>query len=375
MIINYKKLISSIHQEVIKNNDVLNFDFDKEKVRAVDNKEVISISYSVFQKELKKPLYLTVVDLGGHHESYFDGKTIGEIYNKNKESRFVKDIEEDVMDNLQWLVFKFAKALKNGNSFEIIEEQMMKNTSYFFQFPVMRDDYCFVCGRRSDYYLVDGVISHKNIKDTPYWDEVDDIYKKFIVKDFKDVGCKYPNGIDKYEFKYKIKSNQLLVANTLTQMFDDVTYSTTADYIHNECGYHNDINSEAGVMAHQKFWNEKGLIYVQTGNTSPKIMIDTLTGTIAAIDPSAKRKGNNFPIDISNMQKIHTIDTPVWCVNLIDVALVKTYARKKKISLEEAIENLGGKVINVEPGTYKVVCYNAHHYTDKPMFFSIEKVK
>ncbi len=375
MIIDYPKLLNSIRQLIIDNPKILDINFDDNSIQYQEDKDICFLSRSLFMKEVKKPFEQTVINIGGHHESYFDNKTVKDILENNKTSRFINEIEDSIINNLKSLIISYAKSVKSGFSDEVIENNFNKEIACILSFPVIHDDYCFICGQRSDYFIIDGEISHKNTKDTKYWQYIDEPIKPFIDKDHNNKPCSFPNGIEKYEFEYVIESNQLLFANDLREIYN-IDYKTMSDYIYEQCGYHTDINSEAGVMYHQKLWNDKGLIYIQTGNTSPILMKDSVNGTIIAIDPNVKitSKNYDFPLDVSRMKKVGFICTDLWAVNLIDVAKVKTYARKKGISLDDALSRLGGNIIDVEPGKYKIVCYNAHHYLDRPVFFSLEKV-
>lgn len=368
MIFNHQDLFFKIYSILIDNI---------EKKHQINNVLIKEIAETVFNKDLKNAFYLTTFNLDGHHKSYYDGKTIKDLSVNSSFNNYIEKIERNVKMSLKEIIFDIFDCINKGDPFNVIQEKF-KTILNFSYYPVINDDYCSICGQKIVYYMKDGVISQdSNIENhSELYEKMPEDVKKAL-KYFKDTDnkstCPYPNGLETYATYITIMSNKLVVANNLTGMFN-VDYKTFSDYLFEKSGYHNDINSEVGVMYNQHFWNEKGLIYIQTGNTSPSIYIDSLNGTIAGIEsPNLLKNKSIFPIDVSSMKKAFSICTDSWCINAIDMTLFENYCKNEDIDIEDGLSKFRAQILDVEPGKYKVICYNAHRYSSKKMFFSMEK--
>lgn len=373
MKIDYNTLIPAIYTECKKNIDS----------SELSESSVHKIATVIFDTELKSAFDDTILDFGGHNESMFAGYTLAKLAAKTNRGAvdLFNDIKQNVMRSLEIMIGDIHASINSNTSYEDIEAKILKAPVYFYLFPVIdRNDpsgYCFVCGRRTTYYMKDGSISagcHIN-QSSPYWDNIEPIYKHFIDRDQNDKVCDYPDGIQQYEQYMTIKSNYLVVNNYFRNLVD-VKPMEPSEHISKVCGYQNDINSELGVMINQEYFLSKGLLQVQVGNTSPNILLNPDTGVILAVDPNAWRakKKYTFPVDITGFKPECKITTDVWTVQAVDSYVFEEYAKEHSLHFDDVFAKFGGFLIPVTPGRYKITNYNAHHYSDRPVFFSMEKV-
>lgn len=377
MIIDYNTLIPSIYQQcqnAIKSG---------EKWELMANKT----TWAIFDSELKAAFDATVLDMGGHNESSYAGIALLDLEKSTSrnDQQLHEGIKESVMDQLKYLVDDVHSAILKETPYEEIKDTILLSPVHFYITPVLNknsfsDCYCFVCGKRTSYYLKDGIISAGSKIDStsPYWETVDRIYKIWLTgeseNDLSSAPCAYPDGIEKYDQYITIKSNHLVFANDLRDIVN-VDHIESMKYISEQSGYHNNINSEVGCIYNQEYALDKGLIMVQVGNTSPIIAQNADTGVIVAVDPNAwkSKKRYTFPIDVAGFKSKGNICTGVWTVQAVDSIVFEAYAEENQMSLEKAAKK-HGFLVPIQPGKYKITNYNAHHYTDRPVFFSMERV-
>lgn len=378
MIIDYNTLIPTIYQQC------QNAIESGEKWELMANKT----TWAVFDAELKTAFDATVLDMGGHNESSYAGISLLDLEKSTSRNdhQLHEGIKESVMDQLKYLVEDVHRAILKETPYQQIKETILSSPVHFYITPVLNansfsDCYCFVCGKRSSYYMKKGVISAGSMIDSssPYWEGLEPIYKIWLngdsENDEKSSKCAYPDGIETYEQYITIKSNHLVFANDLRHVIN-IDPIESMKYISERSGYHNNINSEVGCMHDQEYSLNKGLLKVQVGNTSPIVAHNSATGAILAADPNAwkSKKRYTFPLDVSGFKSKGNICTDVWTVQAVDSIVFELYAQEHEISLEEAAKK-HGFLIPVKPGKYKITNYNAHHYTKRPVFFSMELVE
>lgn len=340
--------------------------------------------WSIFDSELKDSFDASVIDLGGHNESCLAGHTMKDLAastSQNSQNLYER-IKENTMRQLGKLVNLAYKRLVAGQSYDDIHQYMMSAPVHFYIVPVINQStptsYCFVCGKYSSYYMKEGIISEGCSIDesSPYWEHLHDDYKIMLRGEGTSAskGCAYPHGIDHYEQYITIKSNYLVFANDLRNILN-IDPIESMKYVSERSGYHNTINSEVGSMYEQEHSLNKGLIKVQVGNTSPIVAYNSKTGAILAADPNAwkSKKRHTFPFEVADFKSKGKICTDVWTVQAVDSIVFESYAKDNDLSLKEAAAK-HGFLIPVKPGRYKITNFNAHHYSNRPVFFSMEKV-
>lgn len=330
---------------------------------------------------LKEPFESTVLDFSGHNLRDFEGETLKDLMNsKYRHSNELFDtIKKKTVSNLSMLIASVEHLISEGLSLTSVQDSFLSKPSVFSMFQI-HDDYCFVCGRRTNYFMGDGVISkdaHVTEKH-PLWNNLSAMEQKLYSLHFSERNshtCSLPDGLDSYSYEIDIDDTTLVVSDNIISVFPKL-YMESAKYISEKSGYSNDINSDLGVKYSQEFWNNKNVIYVQSGNTSPHLCVDKITGSIAAIDTDAwkSKKMYSFPIDISNMVKKMTVSTEVWAVQMMTLKEFKKVCKEQKKTLSLALNQAGAEKISVKPGRYKVTCYSAHRYSDRPVFFFMEQI-
>lgn len=375
MIINYETLVPAIYQKC------------QEALQSGESWELMrnKVIFSIFKSELKTAFDMTVLDFGGHNQSAYAGRTMLSLEKDSDSSSqsIHETIKENAIDALGYLVGDIYDEMTKDTSYEEIKAKMLDCPTHFYLVPAIHKgsgfSYCFVCGKSSVYYFKDGVISEgcKITEDSSYWKKIHAGLKIMLQNEGKkDIAkCEFPNGIDQYEQYMTIESDYIVVANDLRDLF---TFGKleSMDYIKEKSGYYNTMNSELGIKYNQEYYLNKGLLQVQVGNTSPIIAYNSLTGAIMAVDPHAwkVKKKYTFPLSTDGFKSKVKISTPIWTVQVVDSIVLEKYAKDKSISLANAADELGGTLIHVTPGKYKVTNYNAHHYSDRPVFFSMEKI-
>lgn len=373
MIINYKKIIPAIYQkcqEAIASGEDWQF---------MENKT----TFALFKSELQEAFDATVLDFGGHNESSCSGITLADLSKGHSSgSIMLENIKERTTRALKYFVRDIYKAINQNQTYEEIEKSVLRKPSYFYIMPMLVEGtagtYCFVCGRTIGYYMKDGVISAgcKLKEGTPEWDSLDDMDKTMLrgEADTLDSTCEYPNGIDQFEQYMTIKSNYLVFANDLRHVIK-IDPIESMKYVSKRSSYHNTINSELGAIHDQEYSLNQGLLKVQVGNSSPVVAYNSKTGVILAAEPNAweKKKKHTFPIDVTGFRSKGSICTDVWTVQAVDSIIFEAEAKEKEMTLED-VASKHGFLVPVKPGRYKITNYNAHHYANRPVFFSMEKV-
>lgn len=377
MIIDYKKLIPAIYQkcqEAIASGEDWQF---------MENKT----TFALFKSELQSAFDATVLDFGGHNESQLSGCTLADLAEQAKEqyssvAKMFETIHERTTDALRYFVHDIHRAITQDKPYEDIEKEVLSKPSYFYTMPILvqgsMGTYCFVCGLTTGYYMKDGVISAgcKIKAGTPEWDLLDDMYQIMLRGEGDNLGktCVYPNGIEQFDQYITIKSNHLVFNNDLRNVVK-IGPMESINYVTERSGYHNTINSELGSMYDQEYALNKGLIKIQVGNSSPVVAYNSKTGVILAAEPNAweKKKKHTFPIDVTGFRSKGSICTDVWTVQAVDSIIFEAEAKENEMTLED-VASKHGFLVPVKPGRYKITNYNAHHYANRPVFFSMEKV-
>lgn len=337
------------------------------------NEDKMNLSFMLTTKMIKedlKPLFNTfTLYLGGHNNSYYDGKTMNDLLDQNLKNHFVSIFYQELDMRLSPFVYKIIELF--GNDLQINEIKELTYAKFIKFLEIQKIDSfhsCSVCGQKSILFINDDKISvipsseYKKIKPTGS----DESFE-----------CKFKNGITNFSLKTQIKSKKLVFANNLTSLFDD---NQSDDYIIKRSGFYNDINSEYGAQLHQEYWHKRGLMYIATGNTSPAIYKDTITGELAVIEkypmenPELLESPRNYPINVENMKYIDYISTDLWAICAVESSVFEAYAKKNNLSYDDCLLKFSAFEVDVEPGDYWLTTYSAHRYANRPVFLSMQKI-
>lgn len=330
----------------------------------------------LFDNYFKETIMSKKVNLQGHHNGQFDGKTLQEIKNEFEYEYLTTRCCDQIKFAISYSLF--GEIMKKLEDLKTDTEQTVQNTivkefinSLNSSF-LTSDSYCFTCGISAKVSLKKGVFS--NIVDA------DSRMARFSGHH----ACKFSKGLHDYSHKLDIPSGKLMFANDLRCLFPEVVHMDTA-YITEKSGYSNDINSEVGVMYNKEFWNNHGMIYVQTGSTSPHIFKDKISNVISVKFKHLYVKEAdmaNYEQDededdgcvknyTATEQDFGRITTDLWAVCGIDYNLMKTLCDKHSIDFDELADDC--ICVDVEPGQYEVRSFNAARERRKNTFFDVIK--
>lgn len=335
----------------------------------------------VFDSCLKEPFESTLLDFSGHNLRKYENQTIKDLlsskYKSDKE--LFTTLYDKIISDIDTLIECIATFIKEDMSLIDIQTKLLNKPSIFSMFQI-HEEYCFVCGCRTNYFMGDGIISKDSFlnSDHPLWENLLPIEKKIYSMHFsenKNHACSVPDGVQSYSYEIDLDDETLLVGDNIISVYPRL-YMEAENYISEQSGYRNDINSELGCKYNQEFWHTKNVVYIQTGNTDPFICLDKESGSIAAIDNHAwkNKKLYQFPIDISNMVKKTSVTTDVWSVQMMTLKEFTKICEQEGKNVQSALEKARAKSITIKPGKYKVTNFNAHRYSDEPVFFTMSQI-
>jgi hypothetical protein len=337
------------------------------------NEDRMNLSFILTTKIIKedlKPLFNTfTLYLGGHNNSYLDGKTMNDLLDHNPRNYFVSNFYQELDMRLSPFVCKIIELFNNNLQIDELKEMIYAKFIKFLEIQKIDSFHaCSVCGKKSILFINDDKISvipsseYKKIKPN----DLDEFFE-----------CKFKDGIPNFSLKTQIKSKKMVFANNLTSLFDN---NQSDDYIIYRSGFYNDINSEYGAQLHQEYWHKRGLMYIATGNTSPAIYKDTITGELAVIEKyvmdnsEALENPPDYPINVKNMKYIDYISTALWAVCAVESSVIEDYAKKNNLSYDDCLLKFSAFEVDVEPGNYLLTTYSAHRYANRPVFLSMQKI-
>lgn len=318
-------------------------------------------------KESFKPLFNEfILDLGGHNNSYYDGKTMSYLLSKDPKSHFVSNFYMGLDMHLYTVPLFAIKQFLKDEKIEQIKDSTYNNFMKFLESQYIKSyPQCTVCGATSKLFIDGNKIS--------VFPPTKSSSKKLSSSIS---GCLFKNGITNFTLKANFKSGKLVFANNLMDLFDN---DDSDIYITERSGFANDISSEYGAQLHQEYWNKRGLVYIMTSNTSPGIYKDSITGDMAIIEKYTMEKKDEleyipvYPINVENMKYIDYICTDLWAVCAVDSSVIEEYALKNNLSYDDCLYEFKAFEVEIEPGEYLLTTYSAHKYSNRPVFLSMKK--
>lgn len=355
--------------EMLKDLDPVKAEADKNYLKKQEEK--------LFVDYFEEVVMSKKMNLQGHSQGKFDGKTLREIKNEFEyeylTSRCCDQIKFAISYKLFSPIIKDFETLKNDLDQTIRNTIITQFINWLESSFLESEHYCFVCG----------MTAKIGLKSDGYSNIIDSNSRMAKFSGYH--ACPYPKGIDHYSHVLNVPSGVLMFANDLRCLFPD-TDRLSNDFITEKSGYYNSINSELGVKYNQQFWSELGMAFVQVGNTSPNIFKDTQTGVISV-------KFKNIYVDSDNLSgyeqeededegyvKNYTktdedfgrISTDLWAICAIDLDLMKLLCTQHNIDFESLSKEC--IKVTVEPGDYNVRSFNAARDGSKNTFFDVTKV-
>lgn len=355
--------------EMLKDLDPVKAETDKNYLKKQEDK--------LFVDYFEETVMSQKVNLQGHSQGKFDGKTLREIKNEFEyeylTSRCCDQIKFAISYKLLSLIMKDLEVLKTDIDLSV-QTSIINQFTNFMKSPILESEhYCFVCG----------MTAKISLKEHGYSNVIDPDSRMAKFSGYH--ACPHPKGIDDYSHVLNVPSGELMFANDLRCLFPDTDGLSNA-FIVEKSGYYNSINSELGMMYNKQFWNELGMAFLQVGNTSPNVFKDTQTGVITV-------KFKNIYIDSEDLSgyeqeededegyvKNYTktdedfgrISTDLWAICAIDLDLMKSLCIQHNIDFETLSKEC--VQVSVEPGDYTVRSYNAARDGSKNTFFDVTKV-
>lgn len=308
--------------------------------------ELQQLAEDIFNLYCKDAFSHHTIDIQGHLRGVIDNRPMADFEDKRLwkkfKSRYVNDIERYLLNPLS--SGKFGK------------DKIIPFFSHGINMPRWMDDiYCVDCGCNIRVKKIGNVYTN----DLPEDEEEFWVYVKQAQS-----ACKFPNGVGHYSNLLKVPSGKLIFSNNLLSLFDRELAVVSDEYISKISGYNNTITSDYGVQLNTQFWNEKKVIYIQVGNTSPTLYKNPNTHEITC--------KINGPVK-DGIEK-GKIDTAVWAVFGMDYNEFIKLCKLNGKDIDNIEDEFKPVIIDVPAGKYEVTSYNAAKYSDQDTFFTINKV-
>lgn len=291
---------------------------------------------TLFDKYFSDDFSTMTVNLGGHSKGKYDKKTTAEINEMPYEQHFVERLKKIFIYSLSVLI---RDILENKNT----KERILDNFEFNLEFPVSNpSNYCFSCGCTTQIYFNGNEFNmhskHMGNHDEPSQNK-----------------CKFPKGVGVDTLYMHFNSGKIVVANDLRSLFKG---SIDEDgYITKKSGYYNSINSDYGVQLNSRYWAEKGLVYLQVGNSSPRIFVKK-DGIITfkseyTYNRTTDKETKNYTSD--EILKGY-VCTDLWAVCAIDYDLFISLCKEQEIEPEKFLKERDCTVLDSLPkGIYKII--------------------
>ena len=290
---------------------------------------------TLFDKYFSDDFSTMTVNLGGHSKGKYDNKTIAEINEMPYEKHFAQTLKKVFTSSLSILIRDIVKN-------EHPKDRIIEDFKFNLEFPVSSpSNYCFSCGCNSSIYL--------NGNEFNMYSEHIGEYNKIAQSE-----CKFPKGFGVDTLYMHFNSGKMVVANNLCSLFEETV--DKGDYITEKSGYYNTINSDYGVYLNTRYWAEKGLMYLQVGNTSPKIFVKK-DGVITfknefIYSPKTEEESLNYTPDET---LIGYVCTDVWAVCGMDYDLFMALCKERDIDPKTfLVEKYCTVIENLPKGIYKI---------------------
>lgn len=350
---NIKTKIINYVEQYIKNNKISLF------IESTSDNDLLFDTANEISKKLSQDILLPeikdyMVETKGHYYK-------SDIFSKLPE-RLLKHIENEMsygVPNIDYFII--SNILKGQQpNFKCLEDSRTK----------IYENECPSCGVRC-HYRIDFI----NKKITPYTLQLDEQDNRNSFQVSKN--CIKEGSDGSYSFIHSFPSGKIVFANDLRHILNKDDQSND-DEIYKKSGS-SGINSDYGQELNAKLFSEKGLVYIQVGNTSPTIVFNETTKSIIAKDNYFYDENDEEISLIQEDEKeLGYICTDLWAVCAMDYDLMYTLLKESKLKIhpeEEPFVEPGDYAeltVNVEPGDYKVTSFYSKEESN--IFFTIEKI-
>lgn len=304
----------------------------------VDNffKDTAPQAEFLFNKHFHDKFMTMTVNIGGHSKGKYDKKTTSEINEMPYEQHFVERLKKIFIYSLSVLI---RDILENKNT----KERILDSFEFNLEFPVSNpSNYCFSCGCTTQIYFNGNEFN---------------MYSKHMENDNKPSQnkCKFPKGVGVDTLHMHFNSGKIVVANDLRSLFKgDIDED---DYITKKSGYYNSINSDYGVQLNSRYWAEKGLVYLQVGNSSPRIFVKKDGVITFKSEYTYNRKTDKETKNYTSDETLKGyVCTDLWAVCAIDYDLFISLCKEQEIAPEKFLKERDCTVLDSLPkGIYKII--------------------
>jgi hypothetical protein len=304
----------------------------------------------LFNKYFLEKFMLMTVNLNGHSKGKYDNKTISEIKTMPYEEHFVDSLKGMFTINFSKLI---RDIIENKKTKEEILKKFEEDLEYCFHNPT---NYCFSCGCTNNIY-----INGNEFNLFANYEKLDNYPSQ--------KPCKFPNGVGVDTLYMEFNSGKMVIANDLRSLFEDKSGSN--QYITDKSGYYNSINSDYGVQLNTRYWAEKGMVYLQVGNSSPGIFVKK-GGTIIFKDKYTYNRETDKETKNYTIEEKYKgyVCTDLWAICAMDYNLFLELCKKQEIDPEEFLDEQDCTVIKSLPkGIYKIadqtaICKIGDSYKD-----------
>lgn len=325
------------------------------KQKREQNEEITNY---LFEKHVKDFFLNIVVDIKGHNKGLYDNKRIEEIMLIPYEY-FSEKVKNIFVVPISYLVETLLdKPLK--------KEDYDSEISFFFRSVNSSisspDMFCSQCGEISKLKLnEDGILTITPISSKNYNNKGQE-------------PCKFPEGVNTYSNLFNIHSGKLVVANDLRSLFSESLSKESDKFIlqHTQ----GDINCAYGRKVNTSFWNDNGLIYLHTGNSSPHIFHNKKESKVTFkseywYDKENESDNDNFTSDEEN---IGYVCTDLWAICAMDYDYFAQLCENNNKTVAEVIENQDCTIIDIPVGCYEVTSFYEIRKDKKTPYAEITKI-
>lgn len=345
------QILQAVHDEAI-------IICEQKKLGDQENPKAETITQYLFDKHAKDFWLNIVVDIKGHNKGIYDHKKIEEIMLIQYEYLSEK-VKNMFVIPISYLVDTLLdKPLK--------KEDYDSEISFFFRSSKSSisapEVFCSQCGSTSKLSLNDeGILSITPIN----------------MRNYNNKGqepCEFPEGVNAYSHLFNIHSGKLVIANDLRSLFSESLDKECDKFIlkHTQ----GDINCAYGRKANTSFWNDHGMIYLHTGNSSPHIFYNKKESKISFkreywYDRDNESDHENFTADEENMGYVCT---DLWAICAVDYDYFCQLCQNNNLNVEDVIAELDCTVVDISVGCYEVKSFYEVLEDSKTPYAEITKV-
>lgn len=346
-----EQILQAVHDEAI-------IICDQKKLGEQINPKAETITQYLFDKYAKDFWLNIVVDIKGHNKGSYDNKKIEEIKLIPYECLSEK-VKNMFVIPISYLVDTLLDKPLKKEDYESEIKFFFRSAKSSISSPQV---FCSQCGSNSQLSLNDeGILSIKPIN----------------MKNYNNKGqepCEFPEGVNSHSNLFNIHSGKLVIANDLRSLFPESLHEESDKFIltHTE----GSINCAYGRKSNTSFWNDKGLIYLDTGNSSPHIFYNKKESKIAFkrdywYDKKNNSDHKNFT---ANEKNLGYVCTDLWAICAMDYDYFCQLCQDNNLVIEDVIKEKNCTLVDIPVGCYEVTSFYETIMDGKTPYAEIIKI-